>query len=157
MSTPDQQKLAAKTANALLKKDINNEDVEQGLIPLILDMFTRHQKTMKAFQDYAKKQVMDGVKVDGWFLKPGARVRSFTKLVELHQYLAEEYNCDAETFRKHCSINTSGVKEIVKDGMEVGTPAHVIERKVDELVQQFGESKVNSPSLKPEPKKKAAA
>lgn len=70
MSTPDQQK-AAKTANALLKKDINNEDVEQGLIPLILDMFTRHQKTMKAFQDYAKKQVMDGVKVDGWFLKPG--------------------------------------------------------------------------------------
>ncbi len=143
-------------SNALLKGEIEHGDVPDELVPHILESFAKHEKTMKAFKNYAKGQMMNGVNYAGWFLAPGSTVRSFTKLVELHQHLKSEYGCDADTFRKNCSISTGGVKEIVKNGLPPGTPAATIEYKVNEMVEMFGETKKNAPSMKAEKKAKAA-
>ena len=150
-----EQKRAATTANKLLKKEIANEDVPQELVPLILESFSRHKKTMAAFEKYAKGQMMDGVKVEGWFLKPGATVRSFDNLVGLYNNLKDNYGCDTKTFWANCSMATGGVKQIIKDSMVPGTPDAVLETKVNELVEQYGSTKTNAPSMKQETKPKA--
>ncbi len=154
-SLTEEQKQARKCANALLGKEIEPGDVPQELIPYILDSFERHTKTMKAFKDYAKKQMFEGLEVKGWFVKPGNPVRKFTKLVELSQHLKKEYNCNAETFRAACSISTGGVKDIIKAGLPPGTPASQIEHLVNQCVTNYGTTKQNADSIAPLPKSKA--
>ena len=146
MNTPNEND-AAKCSTALLNGEIEPGDVPVELIPQLLDTFTKHEKTMKAFKTYAKGQIMEGVKVDGWFIKPGNQVRNFTKLVDLYKHLKAEYGCTQAQFHEIASVKTDGVKKIIKAGLLPGTPTAKIEFLVTQLVEEYGEIKQNAGSL----------
>jgi hypothetical protein len=146
---------AEKIRDALLQGKIEPGDVPDEQVPEVLKLFARDKKltgaatkTIKAFEGYVKKQIEAGVEYDGFYLKPGSVARVFNNLPGLHKKLAADYGCDSDTFRKYCSIATSGVEEIVKAGLPPGTPPMVIAQHINELCKEFGTTKQNAPTLK---------
>lgn len=146
---------AEKLRDALLQGDIDPGDVPDEQVPEVLKLFARDKKltgaatkTIKAFEGYVKKQFEAGFEYDGFFLKPGSVTRVFNKLPGLHKKLAADYGCDADTFRSHCTIATTGVEQIVKAGLPPGTPPAVIAHHMNELCKEFGTTKQNASTLK---------
>jgi len=146
---------AEKIRDALLQVKSNRVTCPDEQVPEVLKLFARDKKltgaatkTIKAFEGYVKKQIEAGVEYDGFFLKPGSVARVFNNLPGLHKKLAADYGCDSDTFRKYCSIATSGVEEIVKAGLPPGTPPMVIAQHINELCKEFGTTKQNAPTLK---------
>lgn len=128
----------------------------EACIPAILSRFELFEKVIRDTKKYVKDQMEKGIEVEGYYLKPGAVQRTFDpeKIPLLYGALVKKYGCKESAFMEASSISTQAVKNIIKDGMEPGTPAQVIELKLNELVKEFGATKQNAASLKPLPKKK---
>lgn len=132
------------------------EKIPEALLPHILEVFVKHKKTIKAFDDYAHKHLFAGHTIQGWFLKPGSRVAKFTNIQGAFSKLKQDFAVKPEEFCSACTLNKGGVESLVKEKMGPATPQYEVDHYVGQLVTQFGEVKESKPSLRKEPAPKAA-
>jgi len=140
-----------------MKEDIIN--LLEGVLPpekvtgerdiaQILDTFSVYEKNIRAFKAYAQAMADEGLLPEGYELKPGATVTTFTDVAGLYRQLCLDFpDMKPWQFQACCKVENGKLEKLISEQYPIGTPKLKSKWKIDQLALDYAAQKQNKPSL----------